>query len=289
MEKARALYDKGLADMLAGNYATGCPALAESYLLSKRSGPLFTTAECEAKAGKLAAALRRYRAWIELYAQMDADDRATEAERYAIASDQVDALSAVVPTLTLEAPERGLDGAKIQHNGEPVSTELLGQPLPVEPGEHHIEVALPSGETRHFNVTLSKGEQRVVGLERPEPKAKNGAMLQTAGLIACAGGFANLVIGIGTGAATLAASDDIEQQCPNLVCSAEGKEIADDAQQLGNVSTAAFLLGTAGIAAGALLLLLPADDEEPAAAGGWQLLPVAVPGADVHLTVRRAW
>ena len=66
MEKARALYDKGLADMLAGNYATGCPALAESYLLSKRSGPLFTTAECEAKAGKLAAALRRYRAWIEL-------------------------------------------------------------------------------------------------------------------------------------------------------------------------------------------------------------------------------
>ena len=57
---AEALFSKGLADMEAGRYDAACPAIGESYRLDPRGGTLFTLAECEAKAGKIATAVARY-------------------------------------------------------------------------------------------------------------------------------------------------------------------------------------------------------------------------------------
>src|SRR5690242_13425871 len=66
----QAQFDYGLAEMEAGRYATGCPALAESYRLDPHPGVLFTLAECENRAGKLASALTHYDAYRDLYAHM---------------------------------------------------------------------------------------------------------------------------------------------------------------------------------------------------------------------------
>ncbi len=42
---AEALFESGLREMRAGNYALGCPRLAESYQLEPLAGALFTLAE----------------------------------------------------------------------------------------------------------------------------------------------------------------------------------------------------------------------------------------------------
>src|SRR5689334_17098441 len=67
------LYQEGLAKMLEGAFDAGCPKLAESQRLFPRPGTLFTLAECEAKAGRPATAISHYRAYLKLFAEMDAE------------------------------------------------------------------------------------------------------------------------------------------------------------------------------------------------------------------------
>jgi len=45
--------------MEAGNYAAGCPALAESQRLDPRAGTLFTLSQCEVQWGRVATAVTR--------------------------------------------------------------------------------------------------------------------------------------------------------------------------------------------------------------------------------------
>src|SRR5438477_5379956 len=78
---AEALFNKGLADMQAGHYDTGCPSIAESYRLDPRPGTLFTLAECEAKGGKLATAVARYEDYLQLFARLTPDQQAKQKGR----------------------------------------------------------------------------------------------------------------------------------------------------------------------------------------------------------------
>src|ERR1700733_1971568 len=67
---AEALFNRGLADMTAGKYDTGCPAIGESYRLDPRPGTLFTVAECESKWGHYATASARYDDYLSLYSRL---------------------------------------------------------------------------------------------------------------------------------------------------------------------------------------------------------------------------
>src|SRR6185436_17789381 len=69
-DDAQALFDRGLKDMLAGRYSTGCSLIAESEKLDPRPGTLFTLAECYAKAGKLATALAHYGDFLAMHAAL---------------------------------------------------------------------------------------------------------------------------------------------------------------------------------------------------------------------------
>ncbi len=46
-----ALFDRGVADMNAGNYAAGCKAIAESQRIDPRPGTLFSLATCHRSLG----------------------------------------------------------------------------------------------------------------------------------------------------------------------------------------------------------------------------------------------
>jgi hypothetical protein len=81
-----ALFDRGLSDMQAHRYATGCPALAESYRLDPHAGGLFTLAECENQWGKIASAIADYDTFLDLLAHLPAADRAKQQDRAKIAA-----------------------------------------------------------------------------------------------------------------------------------------------------------------------------------------------------------
>src|SRR5688500_15387502 len=90
---AEAHFNRGLADMQAGRYAAGCPALAESQRLDPRPGRLFTLAECEARWGRYATAVTRYNDYLSLFARMTRAEQVKQLGRDKISTRQRETLA----------------------------------------------------------------------------------------------------------------------------------------------------------------------------------------------------
>ncbi len=101
---AQTQFDYGLAEMEAGRYSSGCPALAESYRIDPHPGVLFTLSECENKWGRIASAFTHYEAYLDLFAHMSDEQKAHQRGRDRIAASQRDALRAMVPQLAIALP-----------------------------------------------------------------------------------------------------------------------------------------------------------------------------------------
>src|SRR5580658_10162383 len=97
-------FSYGLAEMLAGRYATGCPAIEASYKLDPRPGTLFTLAECENKRGRVATAVARYVDYLSAYARLTSEQQQKQGKREQTAQSQKAALEPQVPRLTLSLP-----------------------------------------------------------------------------------------------------------------------------------------------------------------------------------------
>jgi hypothetical protein len=284
---AEALFTRGLSDMKAGQYETGCPAIAESHRLDPRPGTLFTLAECEAQRGRIATAAALYGDFLSLLARVPPDQRRKHSDREQRAIAMKAELGSQVPRLTLRLPPHAPTDTLVRRDGVALAGPSLGLGLPMDPGEHTISVEAPGRPTTEVKINLIKGEDRQVMLEvktsagpstSPEPKEEarprhvSAAVLQPASDVGpsrrrvvalAAGGLgsAGLVVGGITGALTLGQKGTITANCgPDRVCNHEGRSAVDSAQTTGLVSTIGFgvgLLGT-GVAV-ALLLTEPAS------------------------------
>src|SRR5690349_18849014 len=103
---AEALFNKGVEDMNAGRYKTGCAAIGESYKLDPLPGALFTLAECHAKAGNIATAVARYDEYLRVFAGLSPAQQAKQRTkgRDKTAAAQKAELGPKVPELTLTLP-----------------------------------------------------------------------------------------------------------------------------------------------------------------------------------------
>jgi hypothetical protein len=168
---AAALFDKGLAEMQAGHFTAACPAFAESYRLDPQPGALFTLAECEAKAGKLASAVIRYDEYLELFSRMTPAQRTGQRGRDKIATEQRQKLSPQVPQLTLTLPAGAPAGILVKRDGQALASVALGTALPVDPGEHVISTTVPGGPEHQQRVTLAAGDKKSMELEIELPSS----------------------------------------------------------------------------------------------------------------------
>ena len=103
---AEALFQKGVAEMEAQQFAAACPHIAESQRLDPRPGTLYTLADCEMMAGRIATAVAHYEDYLRAYDGMKPDQQAKHADRARKASAQKAALSKEVPEL-LDRPASG--------------------------------------------------------------------------------------------------------------------------------------------------------------------------------------
>lgn len=271
---ADALFDKGVADMEAGRFATACPALAESQMLDPRPGTLFTLAECERKAGRIATARARYAEYLHIVAGMTGAARHNHAERAQIAEAQARALEPEVPMLTLRLPPKAPAGVRVMRDGQEVPAAELGAPQPVDPGEHVITSQAPSGSLFEQRVTLAPGERKAVDLQlenapvaapppvsAPLPPASEGAEPVDgkgrfiAGLAVGGFGVAGLVVGGIAGGLAIGQKGIVVPNCPNYVCNDEGYAAVRSGTTIGTVSTVGLAVGLAGVAAGVVLVL----------------------------------
>lgn len=298
MAASSALFDKGLKDMLAGRYKTGCPALAESFRLDPEPGTLFTVAECQRKQGKLATALAHYDDYLRLFARMTPDQQQQQRGRDKVSKTERDALASVVPRLTLHLPADAPASTIVKLQGRRLEGPSLGIALPIDPGSYTLTTQIPGGPEHEQQVSMAKGEHKDITLEvdranapskppaavplhqpRPAPEPEQGrASSKTWAYIAGGVGVAGIALGSVTGILALGKKATVDSQCSGTVCNAEGKQAADSGKSLALVSTVGFGVGAAGLVTAAVLLLtLPSPSRhagispaaELGASGGW--------------------
>ena len=263
----QAQFDYGLAEMEAGRFATGCPALSESYRLDPRPGVLFTLAECENKWGKLASAFTHYQAYLDLFERMRDDEKAHQRGRDRVATVQRDRLRDELPQLAIALPATAPAGTTVTRDGQPLGAPSLGTALPVDPGEHVVVARTPDGVAHETRVTLARGEHRRVVADLTAPVApppqplppavpppESTSTARTLAWVSGGVGVAALALGAVAGAVVLHDKSTISSDCgADHTCSQPGVDAASTARTFGLASDVGFAAGGAALVASAIL------------------------------------
>ena len=307
---AEALFEQGRDLMKQKRYAEACEKFEASHTLDPSVGALLNLGDCRQKNGQTASAWTQLRQAIAL-ARQNGDRR-----REQLARKHAEALEPQLSYLLVEVPEAArLPGLEVTRNGVAVDEVVWGQPLPVDPGVHSIEIRAPGHEPQEIRVEVpaGPGETRAsVPALAPAPKTKterktedpdpsdSGTSAGDAGEPAVApardpgmplgrkialAGAAVAVIGAATGTVfglqARARWQDAEALCGDMPgnCTPEGVARSKDAASAGNLSTLSFSLGLAAAAAGAILWFVSAPDERAPDAGesAMRIAPVVSP------------
>ncbi|MBK8252744.1 MAG: hypothetical protein IPK82_08765 [Polyangiaceae bacterium] len=267
---AEALFNKGVAEMEAGHFDVACPALAESQRLDPRPGTMFTLAECEAKAGKIATALVHYEDYLRAAELLPGPQKQRHAQRMDIAKTKKASLAPAVPILTLTLPKNAPPDTKVSRDGTELTAASLGVALPVDPGEHVIVTMLRTGERIEQKISLARGEKRAVEvtIKSSQVGAPTGSTVvetpnsgdgpsgrRVASYVIGGVGIAGLALGGVMGGLALSSKGVVDEHCPNKNCDAEGAKALEEGRTTSLVSTIGLGVGAAGVATAVILLL----------------------------------
>jgi hypothetical protein len=286
---AEAQFAYGLSEMMAGRYASGCPALSGSFHLDPRPGTLFTLAECLRKWGRTASALASYDEYLAIQSRMSADQGAKQGERVHIASEARSALQATVPRLSCRLPEGAPPDAIIERDDFVLSGPMLGAEFPVDPGEHVVRVRLPDGRTSEQKVTLVEGESRLVIGALPAEPPPAPLLPESPDVMPAPAPHPPVVVshrpwtfvalgvgatGLGTAAVTLglaiAQKSEISSCSGSGVCtSQQAVDAGNMARGMANAATVGLVVGVAGLLAGLILELTEPRAAPPSPAQAW--------------------
>jgi hypothetical protein len=275
---AKALFDKGLADMEAGRYDVACPAIAESLRLDARPGTTFTLAECWAKAGKTASAVAQYRDYLNLFGRMTPEQQAKQQGRDKISRDQTARLTPLVPTLKLSLPPDAPPGTEVWRDGDVLGAPSIGVALPVDPGPHTYGAGPKGSKPAEQTLTIAPSEHQEVvvvvpkaGPTAPGTAASNrGKAQRIAGFVVLGVGGGALVAGAIIGGITVATKSTIEAHCDldSKVCrDQEGLDAVDSAHATGLASSVLLIAGGAVAVTGLVIALAAPKSAAPPRVG----------------------
>jgi serine/threonine-protein kinase len=265
---AQALFDDARALMAKGNYDEACPKLEESQQLDPGSGTLLNLGDCYEHQGRFASA------W-SMFLEAAAAARTTgNVDRDRASRERASALDARLARLTIRVAEKTA-GLEVRRDGVVVRSAQWGTAIPADAGAHTITATAPGRQAWHTTVTLRDGIGETVLIpalpEAPkpgdtlasgpahEPGKSNPGALGTQRIVALAAGGVGLAgIAVGTIFGLESKSLRDESQAPGVCTKSacettQGVELIDQARYAGDVSTVAFVVGAAGLIAGATL------------------------------------
>lgn len=276
-----AMFRNALKDMTDKKLDKACPALRESYRLDKRAIVLFYLGKCEEETGKIATAIAIYDDYLALFDKLSPNEQKEEQEREQQATERREALSRVLPKVTLKLVSDAPPGTRITRaSREGVQVPVaLNTPLPVDPGEVVVRVQAPGRPDWDHRFFINRGEQKTVEVPVPpaDKRTERGARIgkplepvpsylpplesdsqgqRIAAYVAGGVGIAGIAVGAITGMYTLGQKGAIEDNC-NLdkECNLKGEEAQATASTFGTVSTVTFAIGGAALATGVVLYL----------------------------------
>jgi hypothetical protein len=260
LKRAREQFGQALALQTAGDWAGALSLLKEVAAVKSTPQVRFNMALCEEKLGKLVAALGDY----ELAA---ADAHAEKADQVAEEVEgRLESLRQRIPKLTVKRGA-GADAASISLDGVSLGDQVIGTPMPTDPGPHAIEARAPGFKL--FRQAVRVAEQQSETIEvvleaepTPPPGTGPGAPAPVAGRSRVPG----YIIG-GFGIASLATSgvffglragkiSDLDKVCDaNLQCPASAKSDISTGKTYNLVADVTLAVGIAAVASGVVLVL----------------------------------
>ncbi|UQA58499.1 hypothetical protein [Polyangium aurulentum] len=288
--------DKALAEaffrdakklMAEKKISEACSKFAQSYELDPTLGSLLNLAVCHEEEGKTASAWAEFTEAASKATALKRDERAEFAKTRA--ADLERRLSKLV--IAVAQPPRDM---KVSLNGRALSSVALGSEIPVDPGPLEIEVTAPGKKPRKEKITVEPGpSKRQVSLPTLEDEVKappppvaakeqgSGGSLggQRIAALAVGGvGLAGIAVGAVFGVQTLGKAKEVQEACGDKpICSRDVVEKNDEAYTSATISTVAFGVGAAAVAAGITLWLTAPPGAPSGKAGALHLLPVAGP------------
>lgn len=156
---AEALFNEAIALQQRGQWRAACTRFEASYKLDPATGTLHNLADCHAKEGRLASAWAAYRQVA------DEAEHAVNARRLKLAREAAQALEPRLPRMVILVTEEArVPGLQVDRDGSVLVPELLGAPLPVDPGEHTIRAEAPGYAGWSAQVQLAERETLEVPL-----------------------------------------------------------------------------------------------------------------------------
>lgn len=281
--RAEALFDEAKRLMDAGKNDEACAKLLESERLAKGVGVALYLGECYQRVGRPASAWAQFRLAQSLAA-------ARNDKREPIARGRADALEPMLPTLQIVVDVPA--GVSLTRDAEPIGQPEWGVAVPVDPGTHVISASAPGkrGWTTRVEVAAGHGAQvvhvpaladaapaeamaRAGGTpatgESPSPYSAGLSGARTLGLVLGGVGIAGVGVGSYFGLDTFSKNSTASADCPADRCTQAGVDAGKQAQTSAMISTVAFGVGLASLAAGAYFFFFApgsgGGDAKPAA------------------------
>jgi hypothetical protein len=273
---AEALFTEGQALLKAGKYAEACPKLAESQKIEPAVGTQLNLAVCLKGNGQLASAWSTFLAAASSARDAGQTQRADYARKEAAALEPSLGRLAIVPPSS-PAPE----GLLVSVDGTDVPRGLWASGLPLDAGEHTVEVTAKGYRSvtqtvstedkakRSFTLpalepesSLASGNESVAdpgqasGPQEPGVESRQSDAGSQRTIAVVIGGIGLVGLGVGGYFALNARGkfSDSDPECnENNICTPSGKELRDGAQTSATVATISTGVGIAALAGAAVL------------------------------------
>ncbi len=250
----------------AGDFAAALEGFTKADELLPAPTLKLRVARCLDRLDRMQEAVERYRDVIAYELTGSSPKVHREAREQAV--EELGDVLEEMPTITVIVRGSGADDATVTMGGEPLSADLLGQKQPLDPGPYAFEAVSGDLVTRQ-DVTLERSQALEVSLELvPDTGGgggaeSDGALWQISGWTAIGLGGAGVVLGTVAGVMVLNQEQELMDQCTDRQCPSEVRDDVESFDTMRAVTTAGFIIGGIGLAAGTTLLLLaPSDDED---------------------------
>jgi hypothetical protein len=289
---ARALAVDGLKLAKAGQCQEAVDKLERAEKLHHSPIVLSRLGDCYISLGKLVQGTETLRKMLREPLPPDPSPALQQAYDRAQALLQETKASIAGLTILLNAPKEATPTLTV--DGADVPATVLGVELPIDPGDHTIEVRAPGFVKAKARSKLGMGEKQTISLElkrdpnapsvpspadsqpaaSPPPQAPTlattdasaglGPPLEPAtqsgsgrtwGYLSYGLGAVGLGVGLVFGRAAMQDKSLLDDECPDQVCPRDQQEKLDSARTKGTISTIGFGVGAAGIVLGTVLVL----------------------------------
>jgi hypothetical protein len=170
---AETLYREGRRLAAEGRYDEAAAKLSESYRIDPGVGTLLALAVCHEAQGRWATA------WVEFSDAMRAAQRDKREDRVQLAREHLHQIEPKLSRLTIAiAPQDNAAELALELDGVRIGPAALGVSVPIDPGPHRIDAALPSKLAFSQAFTIGKSsEQRVIVIPplKDPPRASDTA------------------------------------------------------------------------------------------------------------------